>query len=128
MKFYQRFAYYLVGLVIGCFFVAMVLSGKDTRCNYFPNARVLNDIRNKPFFYDIEASRRLSEDWVDTIDIKNVLTHGDVDFDKSNIKEEGGKLYIIYGKTKENKDITLEVINYPDKAVLRNIIKNNKPN
>ena len=65
MKFYQRFAYYLVGLVIGCFFVAMVLSGKDTRCNYFPNARVLNDLRNKPFLYDIEASRRLSEDWVD---------------------------------------------------------------
>ena len=128
MKFYQRFAYYLVGLVIGCFFVAAVLSGKDTRCNYFPNARVLNDLRNKPFQYDIEASRRLSEDWVDTIDIKNTLTYGDVDFDKSNLKEEGGKLYIIYGKTKKGKEITLEVINYPEKAVLRNIIKNDKPN
>jgi hypothetical protein len=126
MKFYQRFAYYLVGLVIGCFFVAAVLSGKDTRCNYFPNARVLNDLRNKPFQYDIEASRRLSEDWVDTIDIKNTLTNGDVDFDKSNIKEEGGKLYIIYGKTKKGKEITLEVINYPEKAVLRNIIRNGK--
>jgi hypothetical protein len=123
MKFYQRFAYYLVGLVMGCFFVAMVLSGKDTRCNYFPNARVLNDLRSKPFLYDIEASRRLSEDWVDTTDIKKVLTYGDVDFDKSNITKEGGKLYIIYGKTSKNKDITLEVLNYPDKAVLRNIIK-----
>jgi hypothetical protein len=101
MKFYQRFAYYLIGLVIGCFFVAAVLSGKDTRCNYFPNARVLNDLRTKPFLYDIEASRRLSEDWVDTIDIKNTLTYGDVDFDKSNIKAEGGKLYVIYGKTKK---------------------------
>lgn len=128
MKFYQRFAYYLVGLIMGCFFVAMVFSGKDTRCNYFPNARVLNDLRNKPFLYDTEASRRLTEDWVDTIDIKNVLTHGDVDFDKSNIIVEGGKLYIIYGKTTKNKEITLEVLNYPDKAVLRNIIKNNKPN
>jgi hypothetical protein len=122
MKFYQRFAYYLIGLVIGSFFVAAVLSGKDTRCNYFPNARVLNDLRTKPFQYDIEASRRLSEDWVDTIDIKNTLTYGDVDFGKSNIKAEGGKLYIIYGKTKKNKEITLEVINYADKAVLRNII------
>lgn len=128
MKFYQRFAYYLVGLVMGSFVVAIVLSGKDTRCNYFPNARVLNDLRTKPFQYDIEASRRLSEDWVDTIDIKNTLTYGDVDFDKSNIKEEGGKLYIIYGKTKKGKDITLEVINYPEKAVLKNIIKNDKPN
>ncbi len=123
MKFVHRFAYYLVGFVIGCFFVALVFSGKDTRCNYFPNARVLNDLRNKPFHYDIEASRRLSEDWVDTLDIKNTLTNGDVDFDKSNIKEEGGKLYIIYGKTSKDVDITLEVINYTDKAVLRNIIK-----
>ena len=125
MKFYQRFAYYLVGFAIGMFFVVVVWSGKDTRCNYFPNSRVLNDIRNKPFHYDIEASRRLSEDWVDTIDIKNTLTHGDVDFDKSNTKQEGGKLYIIYGKTTKNKEITLEVINYPDKAVLKNIIKKN---
>lgn len=128
MKFYQRFAYYLVGMVMGCFAVAMIFSGRDIRCNYFPNARVLNDIRNKPFIYDTEASRRLSEDWVDTTDIKNVLTNGDVDFDKSNIKEAGGKLYVIYGKTRKNKDVTLEVLNYPDKAVLRNIIKTKKPN
>lgn len=128
MKLYQRVAYYLIGLVMGSFFVAAVLSGKDTRCNYFPNARVLNDIRNKPFQYDIEASRRLSEDWVDTLDIKNTLTYGDVDFDKSNIKEEGGKLYIIYGQTKKGKEITLEVINYPEKAILRNIIRKERPN
>ena len=86
MKFYQRFAYYLVGLVIGSFFVAMVLSGKDTRCNYFPNARVLNDLRNKPFNYSEIASEKLAEEWIDTIDIKNTLTYGDVDFDKSNKK------------------------------------------
>jgi len=108
---------------MGCFFVAAVLSGKDTRCNYFPNARVLNDIRNKPFIYDTEAERRLSEDWVDTADIKSTLTYGDVDFDKSNKPIDGGKLYVIYGKTTKDKEITLEVINYTDKAVLRNIIK-----
>ena len=121
MKFYQRFAYYLIGLVIGCFFVASVLSGKDTRCNYFPNARVLNDLRNKPFQYDIVASRQLSQNWVDTIDIKNTLTHGDVDFNKSNITAKGGKSYIIYGRTSKDIAITLEVINYPEKAVLKNI-------
>jgi hypothetical protein len=113
----------MVGFVIGMFFVAIVLSGKDTRCNYFPNARVLNDIRNKPFIYETEASRRLNEDWVDTADVKNILTIGDVDFDKSNKPIDGGKLYIIYGTTKKNKEVTLEIINYPEKAVLRNIIK-----
>lgn len=123
MKFYQRFAYYLVGLSFGIFFVAMVFSGKDTRCNYFPNARVLNDLRNKPFNYSIEASRKLAEDWIDTVDIKNILTYGDVDFDKSNVVYQKGKLYVIEGQTTKKKSITLKVINYPNRAVLDDIIK-----
>ena len=120
---YQRFAYYLVGLVIGCFLVATVLSGKDTRCNYFPNARVLNDLRNKPFEYDSLARVALNNKWIDTLDIKNTLTHGDVDFDKSNIKENGGKLYTVYGQTSKGVKITLLVINYSYKAVLKDIQK-----
>ncbi|MFN3754738.1 DUF4258 domain-containing protein [Flavobacterium sp.] len=123
MKFYQRLAYYLVGFVIGLFFVAMVLSGKDTRCNYFPNARVLNDLRNKPFHYDSIASKQMSEGLADKTDIKNILTHGDVDFDKSNKPMDGGKLYVIEGQNKKQKKITIEVVNFSDKAVLKNIIE-----
>jgi hypothetical protein len=123
MKFYQRFAYYLVGFMIGIFFVSMVFSGKDTRCNYFPNARVLNDLRNKPFNYSEVATQKLAEKWIDTADIKNTLTHGDVDFDKSNIKFENGKLYIIEGKTTKNQLITLELVNYTDRVLLKDIKK-----
>jgi hypothetical protein len=123
MKFYQRFAYYLVGFMIGIFFVSMVFSGKDTRCNYFPNARVLNDLRNKPFNYSEVATQKLAEKWINTADIKNTLTHGDVDFDKSNIKFENGKLYIIEGKTTKNQLITLELVNYTDRVLLKDIKK-----
>ena len=123
MKFIHRFAYYLVGLVIGIFFVAMVFSGKDTRCNYFPNARVLNDLRNKPFHYSEKASQILAEKWVDTSDIKNSLKFGDVDFDQSNVLFKKGKLYIIEGKTVKNQEIILKVINYDNRAVLDDIIK-----
>ena len=123
MKFTYRFAYYLIGLLMGLFVVAAIFSGKDTRCNYFPNARVLNDLRNKPFVYSDKASQILNEKWVDTADIKNTLKFGDVDFDKSNIPHEKGKLYTIYGKTAKNQEITVEVINYSNKAVLRDIIK-----
>ena len=123
MKFSHRFAYYLVGLVIGSFFVGMVFSGKDTRCNYFPNARVLNDLRNKPFHYSDKASLILTKKWIDTSDIKNSLQFGDVDFDQSNIEFKKGKLYVIEGKTIKNQVITLKVINYTDRAVLEDIIK-----
>lgn len=123
MKFAHRFAYYLIGLIMGSFFVAAVFSGKDTRCNYFPNARVLNDLRNKPFNYSDKASQILAEKWIDTIDIKNTLKYGDVDFDQSNIEFEKGKIYVIEGKTVKNQKIILKVINYPEKAVLDDIIK-----
>ncbi len=124
MKFVQRFAYYLVGLVIGCFFVALVYSGKDTRCNYFPNARVLNDIRNKPFEYSERASKVLAESWIDTTDIKNCLEFGDVDFDKSDTEfGKNVKLYVIEGKTANNVEIILTVKNEEGKATLENIIK-----
>ena len=108
---------------MGSFFVAAVFSGKDTRCNYFPNARVLNDLRNKPFNYSDKASQVLSQKWVDTTDIKNTLKFGDVDFDNSNIKIGTGKIYVIEGKTLKNQKIILKVINYPEKAVLDEIIK-----
>lgn len=123
MKFIHRFAYYLLGLIMGSFVVAAIFSGKDTRCNYFPNARVLNDLRNKPFYYSNQASKVLAEKWIDTLDIKNCLKYGDVDFDKSNIAVGTGKRYVIEGKTVKNQEVNLEVINYPEKAVLDAIVK-----
>ena len=108
---------------MGCFFVAMVLSGKDTRCNYFPNARVLNDLSSKPFNVSDVAAAKLKENGVDINDIKTTLKYGDVDFDKSNVKYENGKIYIVEGKTIKNQSIILEFIKYADKVVLKDIIK-----
>ena len=108
---------------MGAFVVAAIFSGKDTRCNYFPNARVLKDLSSKPFSYSDKASLILSQKWVDTIDIKNTLKLGDVDFDKSNIPFKKGKLYVIEGRTKKNQEIIIKVINYDDKAVLEDITK-----
>ena len=123
MRLRHRFAYYLIGFTMGLFFVSAMFMGKDTRCNYFPNARVLNDLRNKPFEYSEKAVAILSQKWMDSTDIKNTLTYGDVDFDKSNVSVGSGKRYIIEGKTTKNQGITLEVLNYENKAVLMNITK-----
>ncbi|MGV8992737.1 MAG: DUF4258 domain-containing protein [Flavobacterium sp.] len=123
MRFKFRLAYYLGGFAIGIFFVSMILSGKDTRCTYFPNGRVLNDLRNKPFHYSESASAVLAQPWIDTVDIKNTLTHGDVDFDRSNTKLNNGKIYIIEGKTIQNVPITLKIVNYSNRAVLEEITR-----
>ena len=109
---------------MGCFFVAMVLNGKDTRCNYFPNARVLNDLRNKSFYYSDKASEALAKKIVDSADIKKILTHGDIDFDRSNVPFKNGKLYVIEGRNFQNRPVTIEVVNYAEKAVLNTVTLN----
>lgn len=123
MKFYQRFAYYSFGLLVGMLFLMMFLNGKDMSCSYFPNARVLKDLRTKPFHYSDEAKEQLNQKWIDTSDIKRTLTYGDVIFNKSNIPTGNGKLYVIEGKNSKDEPITLEVINYSDKAVLKTVKK-----
>ena len=123
MKFKFRLLYYLSGLALGLVFLFFIMNGKNTRCSYFPNSRVLNNLSSKPFHYSENAQKVLAEAWIDTIDIRNTLQYGDVDFDRSNVKFHGGKLYFIEGKTTKNIPITLEVLNYEDKAVLREIIK-----
>jgi len=123
MKFYQRFAYYIFGFSIGLVFLFFILNGKETSCSYFPNARVLKDLRSKPFHYSDAAKEKLTQKWVDTADIKKTLTYGDVDFDRSNIKEGSGKLYTVEGKNSKNEKITVEVINYSDKVILKDIKK-----
>jgi hypothetical protein len=127
MKLYQRFAYYLLGLLLGGIFVFYFLTAKASSRGvsfcYLPNCRVLKDIRSKPFYYSDVATQKLSEKWVDTSDVRKTLTHGDVDFGLSNVPEKGGKLYIVYGKNAQNEDITVEVINYTDKVLLKDIKK-----
>jgi hypothetical protein len=124
----KRLVYFFIGLAIGVAFVYYFLIAKANSRGvefcYLPNCRVLKDIRTKPFEYSDEASVFLTQKIIDTLDIKQILTDGDVDFDKSNVKTEKGigKIYFIDGVDKKNRNITFEVYNYSDKAVLNKII------
>ena len=86
MDFKSRLAYYLFGFFIGGLFLKFVLDytgGKGMDFTYLPNARVLKNIRNKPFDYSEIATKKISEKMITIKDIKHVLTDGDVDFDLS---------------------------------------------
>ena len=127
MKFQFRFAYYLFGLLLGGIFVMWFLKSKATDRGvefcYFPNCRVLKDLRSKSLEIDSLAQQSFKEKWVTLEDIKQSLTYGDVDFEKSNEPYRKGKIYIIEGKTSKNEDITITMVNYPTKVLLEKIEK-----
>jgi hypothetical protein len=127
MKFQFRLAYYIFGLFLGGVFVMWFLKAKATDRGvefcYLPNCRVLKDLRSKSLSIDSLAQHSLNEKWVTIDDIRKSLTYGDVVFEKSNEPYRKGKIYIIEGKTSKNEDITITMVNYPERVLLEKIEK-----
>ncbi|MBB1139748.1 DUF4258 domain-containing protein [Myroides sp. WP-1] len=123
MSFIQRLAYYLFGLLIGCMFLFYFFGEKKTEFCYLPNCRVLKDLRSKPVQYGPDAELKFKEGWVVEEDIRKSLQYGKVDFDKSNVAYEEGKIYIIEGRNANNDPITIKMVNYTDKVKLLDITK-----
>lgn len=127
MKFQFRLAYYLFGLFLGAVFVMWFLkakaSDKGVEFCYFPNCRVLKDLRSKTVTIDSLAKKSLAEKWVTMEDVKQSLHYGTVDFKKSNEPYRKGKIYVIEGKTARNEEITITIVNYTNKVLLEKIEK-----
>lgn len=123
MKFSQRLAYYLLGLLIGSTIVFYFLGAKGSEFCYLPNCRVLKDLRSKPIIVSDEAQIKFDQALIDMDDIKMCLTYGDVDFSRSNVEEQNGKLYVIKGQNENKQAVTLEIINYSERIMIKDVYK-----
>ena len=124
MSFLKRLGFYLIGLSIGLIFLVIFLKNKSeetgTTFCYFPNCRVLKELRSKPQNYSAEFQQLLDNGTVDSLGIANFLTEGDIDFKNSDTKSEPCKTYRIQGLLNEEKAV-LVVHNCKDTIVLKAI-------
>lgn len=101
MGFLKRLGWYLVGLSIGIIFLVFFFKkkseGTDTEFCYFPNCRVLKDMRSKPLTFGDELEARFR----DTVLIQSFLQDGDIDFKKSDTESEPCKIYVVEKKENE---------------------------
>lgn len=120
MGFLKRLGWYLVGLSIGMIFLVFFLKKKSGEGGfeicYFPNCRVLKDMRSKTLTF----GENLPEQYRDTTLIIRFLTHGDVDFGKSDTKSEPCKTYFISNEM-EGVDLELKAMNCKDAVVVESI-------
>lgn len=120
MAFLQRLGWYLVGLSIGIVFLVFFLKKKSGEegidfC-YFPNCRVLKDMRSKPLTF----GDALPEEFRDTTLIQSFLTDGDIDFGKSDTRAEPCKTYFI-SIPKDEEVLVLKAKNCNDGIVAETI-------
>lgn len=125
MSLRYRLAFYLLGLTIGFYFVGEFLGAKakakGVEFCYFPNCRVIKDIRSKPFQTSASVDSIFSKNITNAKEIDEAISNGDVDFSKSNVSYKKGKKYIIDSYLPNNKKVKLIIINYSNKAILEEI-------
>lgn len=125
MAFLKRLGFYLVGLSIGIVFLTIFLKKKSEATGmefcYFPNCRTLKDIRSKPISYSENISTMLADNQLDSLDIKRILSDGDVDFGRSDTESKPCKTYFVEGTIKEKVAI-LKVKNCAEEVVLEEIL------
>src|SRR6056297_369926 len=120
MAFLKRLGWYLVGLSIGLVFLVFFLKKKSGEegidfC-YFPNCRVLKDMRSKPLTF----SESLPEQYRDTVMIQSFLKDGDVDFGKSDTKSKPCKTYFISHEY-EGKALELQAKSCEEDVVIETV-------
>src|SRR5690606_28771541 len=96
MKLAHRFLYYFSGFTIGIIFLIFFLSGKETSCDYGPDARTLKSIRVLKHDYSDQAKQFLAVNKIDTASVNHILKTGDVDFSKSNTYLDSCNIYHVY--------------------------------
>ena len=111
----------MVGLSIGLIFLVFFLKKKSGEegldfC-YFPNCRVLKDMRSKTLTF----SKSLPEQYRDTLMIQSFLEDGDVDFGKSDTKSEPCKTYFISHEYNGN-ELEMEAKNCEKEIMVENIV------
>lgn len=120
MAFLRRLGWYLAGLSLGMVFLVFFLKQKsgDNGIDfcYFPNCRVLKDMRSKPLAFDAQ----LPITYRDTLLIQSFLTDGTVDFGKSNPQSKPCKTYYITHAI-AGKTWVLQALNCQDTVTLRTL-------
>ena len=76
-----RLKYYLIGVGLGVVAVYFMFGNRDFQCSYFPNDRVLNDLRSKEMVFSDQAACAQACLALDSNDIDHLLTAGQVDFE-----------------------------------------------
>ncbi len=101
MELKRRFTLFGFGFFIGILLLLFFLNGKDASCNYFPNARMLEILRNKERLFDKEVIQLMNEQQIDSAALVRFLSEGDIDFSKSKPRQEPCRYYWIDGFIKE---------------------------
>lgn len=120
MKLWRKLLLFALGLGLGTLMVQFIFGGRDDiQCNYFPNDRVLYDIRLKEKIYQPEVELKMKEANIDTADVREMLDMGKVDLKNSARGLGSCKIYWIGYKPENKQKFYLQFENCDSTATVK---------
>lgn len=102
MSFIQRFKFFLLGIIGGCFLVVLFFGDRNSCTSfssYLPEGRVLDEVNYKPLKFSPEAEVFFSQYNVDTAKFKKeYLPELDINFDLSDQRAKPCGKYVSFYK------------------------------
>jgi hypothetical protein len=123
----KRIGFYGIGFIMGITMLVFFLNGKNAGCEYFPNARILKLIRNKPLHFSKDTQNAMKTLEIDTITINKILLNGTIDFSKSKIRIKPCRFYLIEGVANA-KNVVIYIKNCKDEATIESLRLNTESN
>ena len=120
----RRFTLYGFGFAIGIAIVLFVFNGKNASCNYLPNARMLEILRNKHRAYADEVISVMETNKIDSASVAELLLKGDIDFSKSKPRQKPCRYYWIDGYLIQ-KEASIYIENCDTIVTIQKIYLNN---
>jgi hypothetical protein len=120
MKLLHRVGYYLGGFSLGLIILAFFLNGKKTSCDYGPDARVLKNINLKQIQFSENIDLAILNKKVDSLQIRELLKFGDIDFSKSETRKKPCGIYAIEGEIND-AEVYITVENCDSIAIIKDI-------
>jgi len=117
-----RFTLYGIGFAIGIVLVFFFLGGKKASCSWLPNDRILKIISEKKITFDEEVKKQLVITQTDSLDVMQILKRGEIDFSKSQVKNDPCRNYWIEGSV-DHKDLIITVELCDSIALVKTLVR-----
>lgn len=97
MNFFNRFYFFLIGIILGCIllFFSLNLRDKPLNFNYFPESRVKQHLIKNKVSFSKKALCKIDCYDLDTLLVSNYIENSVVDFKKSKIRGHNPKIYYL---------------------------------
>lgn len=82
----KKIILYLFGVVLGIFLVRFLFGGRNIACTYFPEGRVIDNLKKKELFFTEFSECQLSQIGIKKESIDSLLSVSTVHFSESKIR------------------------------------------